>query len=105
MNFSATELIERIKEFTPLKNLDVIGFSQNTINNWKFRNAIPKADDLYKIAQYCGCTMEYLLTGQKIDDDNIFLSAREQSLLHDYKLLDNDDKSSVDRICKALTGK
>lgn len=105
MEIAATNLIERIKEKCEIKDLESIGISAQVVSNWKSRNSIPKADDLYKIAQYLGCSMEYLLTGNAIDDDYIFLSAREQNLLNNYKKLDNEQKKNIEYIIEALAGK
>ena len=105
MNFSAPDMIERIKSITPLKELENIGISAGTISAWKTNNRPPRSDDLYKISQYCGCTMEYLLTGNKIDDDYIFLSAKEQEILNNYKKLSDDQKKSIENIIEALAGK
>lgn len=99
MNIS--ELIDRIKTIRPLKDLESIELAQNTINNWKFRNTYPKADDLYKIAQFLNVTMEWLLTGEdKINN----LSGSEQALLENYRSLDDKTKNNVDLMVEALTG-
>jgi len=105
MDFLASDIIERIKSKLTAKELENLGFTPQVISNWKSRNSIPKADDLYKIAQFLGCTMEYLLTGNKIDDDYIFLSNQEQKLLNNFKKLSDKEKDSVQNICEALAGK
>lgn len=70
MDFSASDMIERIKSITPLKNLESVGISVGTISAWKTNNRPPRSDDLYTIAKYLNVSMEWLLTGiepEKID--------------------------------------
>lgn len=61
--FSAAEMIERIKEKCALKELESLGFSSSTISTWKTKNTPPRSDDLLRISQFLGVSMEYLLTG------------------------------------------
>lgn len=100
MELSVVDLVERMKSIQPLKNFESIGFSQNTINNWKFRNVFPKADDLYKIATFLNVSLDWLLTG-KLEN----LSNNEATLLENYRSLDAATKKNVDLIVEALTGK
>lgn len=69
MEFSATLLINRIKTLCELKDLQNIGISPQLISNWKSRNSIPKADDLYKIAKFLNVSMEWLLTGENSNNE------------------------------------
>lgn len=115
MHLSAKELIERIKEKISTKELEAIGINQKTLSAWKVRDSFPRSDDLFKIAQHIGVSMEYLLTGEKMYMDEIFLSedekekfilsSRERKLLKDYKLLTEKEKNSVSNLVEALTGK
>ena len=87
MEFSATLLINRIKTLCDLKDLQKLGISPQLVSNWKSRNSIPKADDLYKIAiaileeakddkdlhkiisDFVSATAE--MTGQEMDGDDV----------------------------------
>jgi len=64
MEFSAELIINRIKDLCELKELEKISISPQVVSNWKSRNTVPKADDLYRIAKYLNVTMEWLLTGE-----------------------------------------
>ncbi len=99
MDLSINDLIERIKSIQPLKNLESIGFSQNTINNWKYRNTFPKSDDLYKISQFLNVSMEYLLTGEDKENN---LSQDETELLTNYRKLQEHDKSMLQVMVSAM---
>jgi transcriptional regulator with XRE-family HTH domain len=115
MEFNISQMIERIKEHCALKELEPLGFSSATISTWKKNNRPPRSDDLFKIAQYIGVSMEWLLTGEKMYMDEIFLSedekekfilsARERELIQNYKLLNDKEKHSIDLMTQALTGK
>lgn len=105
MEFKADDIIERIKSITSIKELEKIGISQATVSNWKTRNTIPKSDDLYKISQFCGCSMEYLLTGHKIDDDNIYLTREQQLIVNATKQMDPEHIKLIVNMAEALTGK
>lgn len=115
MDISVQELIERIKEKISAKELETIGINQKTLSAWKVRNSYPRSDDLFKIAQHIGVSMEYLLTGEKMYMDELFLSedekekfilsGRERKLLEDYKLLSEKEKKGVSNLVEALTGK
>ena len=102
MTITAQEIIDRIKSICEIKDLENIGISAQVISNWKSRNSIPKADDLYKISLYLHCTMEYLLTGKDFENK---LPDDELELLTNYRLLDDHDKHSMLLMIEALTGK
>lgn len=115
MNLDIPEMIERIKTKCALKELEPLGFSSATISTWKKNNRSPRSDDLFKIAQYIGVSMEWLLTGQKMYMDELFLSEdekkqfilskRERELIENYKKLNEKEKHSIDLMIEALAGK
>lgn len=86
MEFSVSEMIERIKTLTPLKNLETIGILKGTISAWKTNNRPPRSDDLYKIAQYLNVSMEWLLTGKDTDLESVYKS-KYQNLLNSLQNL------------------
>lgn len=89
---NATEVIERIKANLTTQQLKDLGYSQNTVINWKYRNVIPRTEDLYKISQAIGVSMEYLLTGK---DTNSELPPDEIEILKNYRLLDESNKAMI----------
>lgn len=64
MEINIIDIIDRIKFYTQLKELENIGITQTQISVWKVRGTIPRSDDLYKISKFIGVSMEYLLTGE-----------------------------------------
>ena len=99
MELNAIEVIERIKSLLSQKELNDLGFSANTVTNWKYRNTIPKSEALYKIAQKIGVSMEYLLTGK----DEKELSPDKIELLKNYDLLTEDMKAMINIQIAALS--
>ena len=41
---------------------ELLDFSNGSINKWK--NSVPKADRLQKVAEYFGVSIDYLMTGE-----------------------------------------
>lgn len=92
MELNAIEIIERIKHHLSSKDLEVLGYSPQVITNWKYRNVIPRTEDLYKISQAIGVSMEYILTGK---DTNSELPPDEIEILKNYRLLDESNKAMI----------
>ena len=105
MDFDISLMVERIKEKTELKNLSSVGIASGTISAWKTNNRPPRSDDLFKIAQFCGCSMEYLLTGHTIDDDNIFLTREQQIIVNATKQMRPDHVDIIVQMAEALAEK
>ena len=73
-----SDVVERIDALLAQRNetrnnLRNIGIMQQTISGWSVNNRMPRADDLHKIANYLGVSMEYLLSGEvkKLTSDEI----------------------------------
>ena len=47
---------------------DFLGTKSSTIHAWGIRDSIPAADVAYKVAQFLGVSLEYLLTGEKKEE-------------------------------------
>ena len=63
--YNSNNVAERIKELSASKGIPVkrllvdTGLGKNTMSN--FKTSMPKADNLAKIADYLGCSLDYLL--------------------------------------------
>ena len=53
---------------TPYRVCKDTGITTATISNWKAGRYIPKADKMQKIADYFEVNIEYLMTGQRIEN-------------------------------------
>lgn len=62
-----------------------------TLSNWKNKCQEPSAYTLYKVAQFVGSSVDYLLTGKNPAD----LPDEEQGLLDSFRLLDSRDKEDI----------
>ena len=62
---------------TPYRISKETGVSQSTLSDWKSGKITPKSDNLKKIADYFGVSVDYLMTGKEpeskvkvVDEDN-----------------------------------
>lgn len=46
------------------------GITQSTLSDWKRGRSTPKTENMKKIADYFGVTVEYLITGEKESEKN-----------------------------------
>ena len=87
-----SDIVERIDVLLAQRNenrnnLQKIGISHQTVSQWSTKDRIPRADDLHKIANYLGVTMEFLLTGEFKN-----ISADEINIICKIRLLSADQK-------------
>jgi transcriptional regulator with XRE-family HTH domain len=61
------------------------------ITHWKRDGVIPSVETMMKAADYLGCSLRWLLTGE----DPGGLSLDERDLLDSYRQLDGDDQREV----------
>lgn len=99
MNISVCEIIDRIKRLRPIKDLEEIGISSSVVSNWKIRETIPRADDLYKISKFLGISMEYLLTGESTTDN---FDTPEKKLFEKINKLESKQKKALEVIIDAM---
>ena len=56
------------KNISRVKMSEDIGLPKHLVAQWKQRGTIPSADIAFKIAQYLGTTVEYLVTGTESNE-------------------------------------
>lgn len=67
-NFSSR--LRELMETSGMKQNEIaekLGFTSTALVHWKSGRSIPGGVELYKLAKFFGCSMEWLLTGE--DDD------------------------------------
>lgn len=75
--YNSADIAERIRAVAKSKNIYIkvmlinLGLSINTLSNMSTRGSFPKSDSLARIADYLGCSVDYLL-GRNENDDTIF---------------------------------
>ena len=99
-------LKEKIKDFR--KNLnktqqdlcEILGLPRYIVSNWEQGRSEPSADDLIKLADYFGCTTDYLL-GREDDLGNVITghtysptTEDEEKLLSAFRVLDEADRET-----------
>lgn len=67
-----------------LRDLDM---PSSTTANWKNRNNMPSAETIYKVAQYFGVPMEYIMFGEgnPMDDDIVAAAAKLKTLTREQR--------------------
>ena len=54
------------------------GVTQSTLSDWKRGRSTPKSDNMKKIADYFGVTVDYLMTGKKeLEKNDIVLTTKD----------------------------
>lgn len=101
---------------TPYKVSKETGVSQSTLSDWKLGKVTPKSENMKKIADYFGVSIDYLMTGKEgiekepqlthKDEKDIkeILSSTEQLLKQDGLMFDGQPASpeAIDSILSAM---
>lgn len=80
-----------------------IGVSSASVTKWKKTSIIPSSDILIKIADYFGCSLDYLvgrscdrsITTNSGNDMDIPFTDDELRIVEKYRMLDHDGKDAV----------
>lgn len=72
---------------------------ESTIRNWSVRGSSPSAEAAYKVAQYFGVTVEWLVSGKEEKDS---LTPDERELLELFRALDERDKNTILTLARSL---
>ena len=103
--YISQDVADRIKNLAQKKSISVkkllsdIGLGFNTMSN--MRNSMPKADNLAKIADYLGCSVDYLLgrteeySPQSTEQTTAEADKEYFELIEEYKKLDLKGKNKV----------
>lgn len=101
-----TNRIDNLLNERNLRRADLcraVGISDSTIRTWITRNASPSVEAAFRVAQFFGVTVEYLVTGKTPDESpGLFLSADEEEIIDIYRALDKRGKEELKQITKVL---
>lgn len=90
------------KQLTRAELARAIDIPVTTIKSW-IRGSVPSAEAAYKISQYLGVTVEWLVTGEEKNDcQKIDISEEERALIDIFRHLDERDKNAVITLAKSL---
>lgn len=64
------EVLEK-KEISKTELSEALNIRRPTLSEWKKNGAIPSADIALKIAKYLNVSVEWLITGEEINDNTI----------------------------------
>ncbi len=102
-------LYDRIKKIADDKNMSIayieesVKISNGSIAKWK--QNIPKADNLYKVAKFLGCSVEFLMSNEHFDTNSNDLenSYVIKENIVDYKSFLNENEIEILNILKRFT--
>ena len=97
--YKSNNVAERIKHIAKSKGIPVnkmledIDLGRNTMSN--FKTSMPKADNLAKIADYLGCSVDYLLgrTENMPADQMVSGTSKERQALIDLVMACPEDRA------------
>lgn len=105
-----SEISNRIDDLlsqNKLKRIDLVkatGIGESTIRAW-IKGSVPSAEAAYKVAQYLGVTVEWLVTGidNKSENQNLKMyTEQERELIEIFRHLDDRDKNAVLTLAQSL---
>ena len=105
--YSSEEAINRIYALMSERNMNcqslekVTGIQRSTINNWKSRSVIPGAETLCRLAEYFDVTVDYILTGKQIDQQEV-VQEQNDNFWSQYNSMSPIDQSMVRAYANAL---
>ena len=82
-----------------------LGINVQTLRNSISLNRLPDLETAYKMAQFLGLSLEYLISGKTEDifpPNNIHLPTREIKLIENYRKLDKHDKYLIDKMLDTM---
>lgn len=95
------DFMERVMdelEYRGLKRSDLaryLGVSYSTVQTWHVRHAIPSVETAYKVAQFLGVTVEYLITGENPTPRNVPKNAT-------FEIYNNHDTEIKNKVYKTV---
>lgn len=98
------------KGISPTRAAIEIGISKSTPTTWKNRGLTPQGDTLYKIADYFGVTIDYLLGAENEksptpEGERLKSKLRSVARLEDSKITPEQDEQIADYIDFLLSKK
>ena len=84
------------------------GVTQSTLSDWKRGRSTPKTENMKKLADYFGVSIDYLMTGEETDIESkvdyvLSLENGEMALLEDYRSLPDPFKLKARTYVETLT--
>lgn len=99
--YSATEVAQKINESLKSKGLsqkDMLSsceLSKNAISSMLSRGSMLRADNLAKIADYIGCSIDHLMGRENTTTVGFDINSTDKKLLDDFHKLDSRDQREV----------
>lgn len=101
-----TDRVDSLLNERNLRRADLcrgINISESSARTWYARGACPSAENAFKVAQFFGVSVEYLLTGNNPGDvPNLYLGKEEEEIIEIYRSLDKRGKNELFKIAQVL---
>ncbi len=98
--YSAEEIAKKInlilkdKGLSQKEMLEACELNKNTVSSMLYRNSIPRADNLEKIADYLGCSVDYIL-GRENPTFAGYSNSTSSPFLTKFLQLSNRDQNEI----------
>ena len=73
-----------------------LGKAQSTISQWLTQGRAIPSDHIIPICEYLNCSVDWLLTGNNIQKQDLFNNVNEQNLVDRYRQLSAKDKEEIE---------
>lgn len=103
-----TDRIDSLLNERNLRRADLcrgLNMNESSVRMWWTKNACPSAENAFKVAQFFGVSVEFLITGKNPGDvPNLYLDKSEEELIDIYRSLDKRGKTELYKIAQILEG-
>lgn len=99
------KLLRNEKNVSQQQLADILGISQQSVNKYENKDTEPDIETLIKIANYFNTSVDFLIGNTEIrrkieKTSSNELNKNEENFIKKYRLLDKDEKQSIDLILK-----
>jgi transcriptional regulator with XRE-family HTH domain len=95
------------KRITYLEVAQALGVGKTAITTWKQNDRIPRADDLFNLADFLGVSAKWLLTGEQDEEvdhevQRLLKNDRLMSLMHRLSKADWEQMKAIEAVMAAF---
>jgi transcriptional regulator with XRE-family HTH domain len=103
------ELYERILEQTKKNGITgkqlakILGLKKSPLTDWKNNQSNPTLQQLVILCENFAVSSDYLLFGKTVstnESQKEFINEKEENLLHDFRILSEEEQSDVEEFVK-----
>ena len=87
--------------YTQTQLAELLGIKNTTLSGYELGDSDPKSDTLIKIADICGCTVDFLLCNDKYAQESP-ISPEALRIAHAFDSMNEKGKNAVKTVVEAL---